>query len=193
MVYLACDLLGQEEILADVSQTFGSKIYLDKVTNPECFQALTLTHPGIISEDPSSRFQVFGGFPKLRGRAKAILLEAQANFQPEPLIIRPSTQWYACEDEYSEIDNQIKLRLNQAVMDRSGVWHVCYSIHSSKEELEWALQLLAPKWVVSTIPKCRAMELEYVAKHYFTTQLASKDPIRKLLDITMEAPLDIIS
>ncbi|KAF5480606.1 hypothetical protein F2P56_001342 [Juglans regia] len=191
VVYLACDLLGQEEILADVSQTFGSKIYLDKANNPECFQNLTLTHPGIISEDPSSRFQVFDGFPKLHERANAKLLEARANFQPEPLIIRPSTQWYACEDEYSEKENQKKLRLNGAVRDQVGVWHVCYSIHSSKEELEWALQLLAPKWVVSTTPSCRAMELEYVTKHCFATQLASKDPIWKLLDIAMEDSVDV--
>uniref|UniRef100_A0A2N9FT05 DNA repair metallo-beta-lactamase domain-containing protein n=1 Tax=Fagus sylvatica TaxID=28930 RepID=A0A2N9FT05_FAGSY len=187
VVYLTCDLLGQEEILADVSQTFGSKIYVDKASNPECFQALTLTHPEIISEDSSSRFQVLDGFPKLYERAKAMLVEAQANFQPEPLIIRPSTQWYACEEEYSENESQRKLRMNEAVRDQFGVWHVCYSIHSSKEELEWALQLLVPKWVVSTTPTCRAMELDFVKKHCFGNKLASNDPIWKLLDITTEA------
>ncbi|KAE7998333.1 hypothetical protein FH972_002890 [Carpinus fangiana] len=188
VVYLACDLLGQEEILADVSQTFGSKIYVDKATKPECFQALTLTFPGIISEDPSSRFRVLDGFPKLYERAKAKLVEAQANFQPEPLIIRPSAQWYACEEEYSENESQRKMRFSEAVKDQFGVWHVCYSIHSSREELEWALQLLSPKWIVSTTPNCRAMELDYVKKHCFGSRFASNDPIWKLLDIAEASP-----
>lgn len=191
VVYLTCDLLGQEEILASVSQTFGSKIYVDKASNPDCFQALTLTFPGIISEDPCSRFQLFDGFPKLYERANAKLVEAQANFLPEPLIIRPSAQWYACGEEYSENQSQRKLRLNEAIRDLFGVWHVCYSIHSSKEELEWALQLLAPKWVVSTTPSCRAVELDYVAKHCLASQLASDDPIWKLLNITMETSPDV--
>ena len=42
--------------------------------------------------------------------------------------------------------------MNEAVRDQFGVWHVCYSIHSSKEELEWALQLLVPRWAISTTP-----------------------------------------
>jgi DNA cross-link repair 1A protein len=197
VVYLACDLLGQEEILAHVSQTFGSKIYVDKATKPECFQALTLTFPGIISEDPS-RFQVLDGFPKLYERAKAKLVEARANFQPEPLIIRPSAQWYACEEEYSENESQRKMRFNEAVKDQFGVWHVCYSIHSSREELEWALQLLSPKWIVSTTPNCRAMELDYVKKHCFGSRFASNDPIWKLLDIAeaspgVDVPLKVVS
>lgn len=191
MVYLTCDLLGQEEILASVSQTFGSKIYVDKASNPECFQALTLTFPDIISEDSSSRFQVLDGFPKLYERAKVKLLEAQAHCQPAPLIIRPSAQWYACEEEFSENESQRKLRMNEAVRDQFGVWHVCYSIHSSKEELEWALQLLVPKWVVSTTPSCRAMELDFVKKHSFGNQVAPNDPIWKLLDIATEGSPDV--
>lgn len=186
VVYLTCDLLGQEQILADVSQTFGSKIYVDKTANPECFQALKLTFPGIISEDPSSRFQVLDGFPKLYERAKAKLMEAQANFQSEPLIIRTSAQWYACAEEN---ESEKKIRMNEAVRDQFGVWHVCYSIHSSRGELEWALQLLAPKWVVSTTSSsCRAMELDYVKK--YCSRLVSNDSIWKLLDIT-EASLGI--
>ncbi|KAK9291781.1 hypothetical protein L1049_019731 [Liquidambar formosana] len=187
VVYLTCDLLGQEEILVNVSQTFGSKIYVDKMNNPEYFQALTLIVPEILSQDPSSRFQLFDGFPKLHERAKAKLAEARANFQPEPLIIRPSAQWYACEVEFSETESQRKQRFNEAVRDQFGVWHVCYSMHSSREELEWALQLLAPKRVVSTTPPCWAMELNYVKKHCFDTQLASDDPLWKLLDMNMEA------
>ncbi|PON37181.1 Metallo-beta-lactamase [Parasponia andersonii] len=186
-VYLTCDLLGQEEILAAVSRTFGSKIYVEKAANPECFHALTLTVPEILSQDPSSRFHLFDGFPKLYGRAKAKIMEAQANLKPEPLIIRPSAQWYACEDDGSDDERQRKLRMNEAVRDQFGVWHVCYTMHSSREELEWALQLLAPKWVISTTPSCMAMELDYVKKHCFTAQLSPNDPLWKLLDISVEA------
>lgn len=187
VVYLTCDLLGQEEILVDVSRTFGSKIYVDKDANPECFNALTLTVPEILSQDPSSRFHLFDGFPKLYERAKAKLMEAQANLKPEPLIIRPSAMWYACEDDGTEDERRKKLRMNEAVRDQFGVWHVCYSMHSSREELEWALQLLAPKWVISTTPSCMAMELHYVKKHCFTARLCPNDRLWKLLDISVEA------
>ncbi|KAJ6740974.1 DNA CROSS-LINK REPAIR PROTEIN PSO2/SNM1-RELATED [Salix purpurea] len=139
VVYLTCDLLGQEDILA--------------------------AFPEILTQDPSSRFHLFDGFPRLYERAAAKIAEAQANLQPQPLIIRPSAQWYACEEGYSETESQRKLRFNEAVRDPNGVWHVCYSMHSSRGELEWALQLLAPKWVVSSTPSCLAVELDYVKKH----------------------------
>ncbi|XP_043718790.1 5' exonuclease Apollo [Telopea speciosissima] len=188
IVYLACDLLGQEEILVEVSRTFGSKIYVNKDTNAECLQALKLIAPDILSQDVSSRFQVFEGFPKLYERAKAKLMEAQANFQPEPLIIRPSSQWYACEVEHLEVKRQKrKQSFEEAEKDSFGVWHVCYSIHSSQEELEWALQLLQPRRVVSTTPNCRAVELDYVKNHCMGAKVSSDDPIWKLLDINMEA------
>ncbi|XP_059643282.1 uncharacterized protein LOC132285132 [Cornus florida] len=190
VVYLTCDLLGQEEILVNVFQTFGSKIFVDKDKNPECFDALTLTVPDILSQDPSSRFQLFEGFPRLGERAKAKLTEARANLLPEPLIIRPSAQWYVCDEELSENEKQRKEQANEAVRDEFGIWHVCYSMHSSREELEWALQLLAPKWVVSTTPNCRAMELGYVKKHCFGSQLASKCSLSKLLDISLEDSLN---
>lgn len=167
-------------------RTFGSKIYVDKATNPEYFDALTVLAPEIISQDPSSRFQMLDAFPKLNERAKAKLTEAQVNLKPEPLIIRPSAQWYACEVELLDNEIQRKLRFNEAVRDQFGVWHVCYSMHSSREELEWALQLLVPKWVVSTTPTCRAMELNYVKKHCFTSQISPTDPLWKLLDISVE-------
>lgn len=188
-VYLTCDLLGQEEILVEVSQTFGEKIYVDKAKNLECFKSLELIVPEIISQDPSSRFQLFDGFPKLYERAEAKIVEARANFQHEPLIIRPSSQWYACTEGVSEIEKRRKQRFVQAVRDLYGVWHVCYSIHSSREELEWALQLLAPKWVVSTTPSCRAMELDYVKKHCFINQQDFNDSLWKLLDISAVASL----
>ncbi|CDP04690.1 unnamed protein product [Coffea canephora] len=185
-VYLTCDLLGQEEILVYISQTFGCKIYVDKVQNPGCYQALELTVPEILSQDSSSRFQIFDGFPKLCERAEAKIAEARANFQHEPLVLRPSAQWYACEEGYSEAENRRKRIHDQAVRDISGVWHVCYSIHSSREELDWALQLLAPKWVVSTTPSCRAIELDYVKRHCFNARTASDNSFSKLLNITLE-------
>ncbi|KAD1079230.1 hypothetical protein E3N88_43325 [Mikania micrantha] len=155
VVYLTCDLLGQEEILVNVCRTFGSKIFIDKKSNPECFQSLCVTVPDIISQDPSSRFHLFDGYPRLAERAEAKLAEARTNFQPDPLIIRPST-------------NGMSLRT---------------------DELEWALQLLRPRWVVSTTPECRAMELGYVKRHCSYGNLAPDDPLWKLLDIDPEAPL----
>ncbi|KAJ9541727.1 hypothetical protein OSB04_028233 [Centaurea solstitialis] len=188
VVYLTCDLLGQEEILVSVCQTFGSKIFVDKENNPECFQALSLIVPHILSQDPSSRFHILDGFPRLPERAEAKLAEARANFQPEPLIIRPSAQWYVFEDVSSEAEKRKIGRFKEAMKDQFGIWHVCYSIHSSRDELEWALKLLAPRWVVSTTPECRAMELTYVKRHCSYSNLAPDDPLWKLLDIDVEAP-----
>ncbi|XP_027361532.1 5' exonuclease Apollo isoform X2 [Abrus precatorius] len=185
-VYLTCDMLGQEEILVNVSQTFGDKIYVDRAKNPDCLKNLCLNVPEILCEDPSSRFHLFDGSPRLYERAKAKMVEAKATLQPLPLIIRPSAQWYVCEEEFSEIENTRKKRMNEAVKDQFGVWHVCYSMHSSKEELEWALQLLAPRWVVSTTPSCRAMELDYVKKHCFNSKGALNNSVRKLLDMIVE-------
>ncbi|KAI3990974.1 hypothetical protein MKX01_026158 [Papaver californicum] len=133
VVYLSCDLLDQEEILVEVARTFGCKIYVDKTSNGEFYQALTLLAPEILSDDSSPRFHVFVGFPR---------------------------------------------RYNEAHRDAFGVWHVCYSMHSSREELEWALQLLQPKRVVSTTPDCRAMELSYVRKQpSYGSKVASDDPL----------------
>ncbi|KAJ8618839.1 hypothetical protein MRB53_015025 [Persea americana] len=185
VVYLACGLLGQEDILVEVSRTFGSKIYVDRTKNAECFQELSLTAPHILSEDVSCRFQVLDGFPRLYEKAKAMLTEAKANLQPEPLFIRPSAQWYACE-EHAEAERRSDLKLKEAENDQFGVWHVCYSMHSSRDELEWALELLQPKWVISTTPPCRAMELDYVRNHCFTTKLTKDSPLWKLLNISTE-------
>lgn len=191
VVYLTCDLLGQEEILAEVSRTFGSKIYVDKAAHPESLRSLALTFPEILSEDPSSRFHLFDAFPRLFERAKAKLEEARISLQPEPLIIRPSSQWYACEEEYSLAEIKLRQRFNEAVRDEFGVWHVCYSMHSSRDELEWALQTLAPKRVVSTTPNCWAMELDYVKRNCFGTKVASEDPIWNLLGINAKIPINI--
>lgn len=165
-----------------------AQIFVDKEQNPECYQLLKLTVPEILTEDLSTRFHLFDGFPNLSERAEAKLAEARNNSQPEPLIIRPSAQWYACEEVPSRTEIAKKVGLNEAVRDQSGIWHVCYSMHSSREELEWALQLLRPKWVVSTTPSCRAMELTYVKKHCFISEVASDDPLWKLLDLSFEVP-----
>uniref|UniRef100_A0A7N0TV00 DNA repair metallo-beta-lactamase domain-containing protein n=1 Tax=Kalanchoe fedtschenkoi TaxID=63787 RepID=A0A7N0TV00_KALFE len=186
VVYLTCDLLGHEEILATVSETFGSKIYVDEGTYPDCFHTLKLTAPDIITQDPTCRFHIFGAFPNLQERAEAKLSEARSSFQPEPLILRPSTQWYAHGGEFSDVITQIKPRIDEAIRDHNGIWHVCYSMHSSREELEWALQLLAPKHVISTTPGCWAMDLYYVKNNCLSSKLASDDALMKLLQISIE-------
>ncbi|KAK1299766.1 hypothetical protein QJS10_CPB13g01029 [Acorus calamus] len=183
----ACDLLGQEEILVEVARTFGSKIYIDQMKHAGFFQALTLIAPNIITQDPASRFQLFEGFPKLYERASIKLAEARLNIEPEPLFIRPSSQWYALEEQ-AEAERPKKLKYTEAQRDQLGVWHVCYSMHSSREELEWALQLLQPKWVVSTTPPCRAMDLDYVRKHCSLSKLNADACVWKLLDINIERP-----
>ncbi|ONK73267.1 uncharacterized protein A4U43_C04F29160 [Asparagus officinalis] len=183
VVYLACDMLGQEEILVQVSKTFGSKIYVDDTSNPECFHALSLVAPEILSSDASSRFQVIEGFPRLNERASQKLAEAQANLQPSPLFLRPSSQWYAHNNQ-PETTQTGKPELLEAIRDEFGIYHVCYSMHSSRDELEWALQLLKPKWVISTTPPCRAMELDYVKKYCYKTRIATDDPLWKLFGVS---------
>ncbi|OEL29903.1 hypothetical protein BAE44_0009078 [Dichanthelium oligosanthes] len=170
-VYLACDLLGHEDILVEVSRTFGLKIYVDRKL--DCFKALSLTAPEIITDDPSSRFQMVG-FRQLYEKASRKLEEARATLQPEPLFIRPSTQWYAI------CARSQKPSLTEAEQDEFGVWHICFSIHSSRDELEQALQLLQPQWVISTTPLCFAIELSYVKKHCFKTRLTADDPLWKI-------------
>ncbi|KAL6616492.1 hypothetical protein ACP70R_038762 [Stipagrostis hirtigluma subsp. patula] len=170
-VYLACDLLGHEDILVEVSRTFGSKIYVDRTS--DYFEALSLTAPGIITDDPSSRFQMVG-FHQLYDRATKKLEEARASLQAEPLFIRPSTQWYA------SCARSQKPSLTEAEQDEFGVWHVCFSIHSSRDELEQALQLLQPQWVISTTPPCLAIELSYVKKKCSKTRLTADDPLWKI-------------
>ncbi|KAI4972368.1 hypothetical protein ZWY2020_003293 [Hordeum vulgare] len=180
-VYLVSDMLGQEEILIEVSRAFGSKIYIDRDNNSECYHTLSLVAPEILTEDASSRFQVIE-FPRLSERATDMLALARARQQPEPLIIRPSTQWYA---HYAAPEASLKQKpaLTEPMQDEFGVWHVCLTMHSSREELEHALRFLRPKWVISTTPPCLAMDLAYVKKHCFLSRLSPDDPIWKLLRI----------
>ena len=192
-VYLTCSILGQEEVLKEVFQTFGSKIYVDKAKHPDFYKALELISPQILSDDPSSRFHLFDGYPKLYEKAKKKIIEVRENMQSEPLIIRPSAQWYACEEtELTVMERKILERSNIPIKDQFGVWHVCYSMHSSRQELEWALELLSPKWVVSTTPECRAMELDYV-KNSNDSARASDDRFWKVLDMNMETSLRVTS
>jgi DNA cross-link repair 1A protein len=114
------------------------------------------------------------GFHQLYDKASRELEHAKASLQPEPLFIRPSTQWYAI------CARSQKPSLTEAEQDEYGVWHVCFSIHSSRDELEQALQLLQPQWVISTTPPCFAIELSYVKKHCFKTRLTADDPLWKI-------------
>ncbi|EPS58546.1 hypothetical protein M569_16267, partial [Genlisea aurea] len=162
-VYLGCDLLGQEDILVQVSLAFGEKVYIDPTRSPKCFKTFELIAPEIVSRDVASRFHLLG-FPGLYETAEIKIREARSNLRPEPLVIRPSSQWYAWDEGVSDA---MKRRMDRAVKDVNGIWHVCYSMHSSRDELEWALEILAPKWVVSTTACCRAMEFDYVRKRCF--------------------------
>ncbi|KAL5229833.1 hypothetical protein ABZP36_028609 [Zizania latifolia] len=186
VVYLVSDMLGQEEILIEVSKVFGSKIYVDREKNSECYHTLSLVTPEILTDDASSRFQVVG-FPRLQERATEMLALARAKQQPEPLIIRPSTQWYAYY-EPPEGSAKKKPALTEPMRDEFGVWHVCFSMHSSRQELENALSFIQPKWVISTTPPCIAMELSYVKKHCFASRLPPDDPLWKLLRLSDGKP-----
>lgn len=185
-VYLVSDMLGQEEILIEVSRAFGSKIYVDKDKNSECYHTLSLFAPEIVTQDAASRFQVIA-FPRLSEWAVEMLTLARAKQQPEPLIIRSSSQWYAHYEQSESLPKQ-KLSLTEPMRDGFGVWHVCLSMHSSREELDQAVELLQPKWVVSTTPPCLAMDLAYVKKHCFLSRLGPDVPLWKLLGMTDANP-----
>ncbi|OEL15630.1 hypothetical protein BAE44_0023348 [Dichanthelium oligosanthes] len=185
VVYLVCDMLGQEDVLIEVSKAFGSKIYVDREKNSDCHHTLTHVAPEILAAADaasSSRFHVIP-FPRLSDRAMEILALARARQQPEPLIIRPSSQWYAYY-EAPEESTERKPVLTEPMRDGFGVWHVCLSMHSSREELEQALGILKPKWVVSTTPPCMAVDLSYVKKNCSLSRFGPDDPLWKLLGIS---------
>ncbi|KAM0878055.1 hypothetical protein ACQ4PT_035100 [Festuca glaucescens] len=158
-VYLYCQKLGHEEILIEVSRAFGSKIYLDRGWNLDYFDTLSLTVPEIITDDPTCRFQIVGDnqFKEIKETKHE---ETRTSRQPEPLLIRPSALWYDCAYGQNK-----KPSLTEAEQDDFGVWRICFSIHSSRDELEQALQILQPHWVISTTPPNFANELSYVRKH----------------------------
>ncbi|KAG6530184.1 hypothetical protein ZIOFF_012406 [Zingiber officinale] len=138
---------------------------------------LLLVAPQILSDDASSRFQVIG-LSELNDKVSAEPAEARANLQPEPLFIRPSVQWYATNPTLNK--SRKKVCPTEAQRDELGIWHVCHSMHSSREELDWALHFLRPKWVISTTPPQRAMDLDYVKNNCYKTNIASDDPLWKL-------------
>ncbi|TVU24034.1 hypothetical protein EJB05_26426, partial [Eragrostis curvula] len=167
-VYLVCDMLGQGDVLFEVSRAFGSKIHVDRDKNPDCHYRLSHVAPEILTDDPVSRFH--------------ILALARSRQEPEPLIIRPSSQWYAyCEAPEASVKRRPVL--TEPMRDEFGVWHVCLSMHSSREELELALGILRPRWVVSTTPPCIVMDLSYVRKHCCLSRLCPDDPLWKLIGV----------
>uniref|UniRef100_J3MPN6 Uncharacterized protein n=2 Tax=Oryza brachyantha TaxID=4533 RepID=J3MPN6_ORYBR len=54
-------------------------------------------------------------------------------------------------------------------------------MHSSRHELEQALRIIHPRWVISTTPPSMALELSYVKKHCLASRLRADDPLWKLL------------
>ncbi|GJN12636.1 hypothetical protein PR202_ga30931 [Eleusine coracana subsp. coracana] len=91
VVYLACDMLGQEDVLIEVSRTFGSKIHVVRDKTPDCHANLSLVAPDILTFDPTSRFHVMP-FSRLTERTAEILALARARGQPEPLIVWQSSR-----------------------------------------------------------------------------------------------------
>jgi DNA cross-link repair 1A protein len=169
-----CDMLGQEDVLVEVSRTFGSKIHVDGDETPDCHHMLSLLAPEILADNAAaSRFHVMA-FQRLTKRATEILALARARREPEPLIIRPSSQWYAFY-EAPEASLHRRPVLTEPMRDEFGVWHVCLSMHSSRDELEQALGVIRPRWVVSTTPPCMAIDLSYVKKHCSLSRLGPDD------------------
>jgi len=159
VVYLVCNMLGHEDVLIEVSRAFGSKIYVDRDSNSDCHHTLTHVAPEILAADDaasSTRFHVLLFRPRLSERATEILGLARAQQQPEPLIVRASAQWYAnyykASESWSQQQRKPVLTVREPMRDEDGVWRVCLSMHSSREELERVLWILKPKCVESTTP-----------------------------------------
>ena len=54
-VYLVCDMLGQEDVLIEVSKAFGSKIYADAGRNSDCHHTPTHVAPEILADARAAR------------------------------------------------------------------------------------------------------------------------------------------
>lgn len=122
--------------------------------------------------------QVCEGFPKFYERAKEAMNQAKREGRVCPLFIRPSTQWYVFEERLqgdgsgvlnapisSSLFGGTKHRsaissVFRPTKDEFGVYHVCYSMHSSQIELKGALRLLDPAEVISTTPHCGICDFE---------------------------------
>ncbi|CAK9872118.1 unnamed protein product [Sphagnum jensenii] len=164
VVYLACDLLGQEDLLQEVSKSFqNAKIYADKSKLSEYIMDLTIVDPDLLTDcQDLTRFQICEGFPKLYDRAQKAFAEALARGVHKPLFIRPSAQWYTFEERADAKRMRCINKLHpqkEAEKDQFGVWHVCFSMHSSRQELQAALDVMLPKKVISSTPHCAATEL----------------------------------
>ncbi|XP_039808235.1 uncharacterized protein LOC120672018 isoform X2 [Panicum virgatum] len=171
---------GDCRLTSDCVQNLPMKYIVKKGKENICrldFVFLDCTFSKCFLKLPSkeSAIQQIVGFHQLYDTASRKLEEARASLLPEPLFIRPSTQWYAI------CARSQKPSLTEAEQDEFGVWHICFSIHSSRDELEQALQLLQPQWVISTTPPCFAIELSYVKKHCFKTRLKADDPLWKIV------------
>ena len=100
--------------------------------------------------------------------------------------MRPSAQWYTYGERLEGVGcgllllekkqlyerkggvcisrRRVKSAPMEAERDAFGIWHACYSMHSSQDELEDFVSKLKPRRVISTTPHCRATELGYVVK-----------------------------
>ena len=74
-------------------------------------------------------------------------------------LIRASgagAQWYAnyykASESWSQQQRKPVLTVREPMRDEDGVWRVCLSMHSSREEMERVLWILKSKCVESTTP-----------------------------------------
>ncbi|CAM6127989.1 unnamed protein product [Calypogeia fissa] len=174
-VYLASNMLGLEELWNDLAEYFNTKIYVDKQALPQYYADMKIVVPELMTDDPqATRFHICEGSPFLYQRAKKKFMQARKMGQPAPLFIRPSAQYYTFEERLEGagcgiiLDGDLRrssrqrrhLRVPKAAeRDEHGIWHVCYSIHSCRSELERAMEVLWPKEVISTSPHCHASEV----------------------------------
>ncbi|KAI5060551.1 hypothetical protein GOP47_0024971 [Adiantum capillus-veneris] len=203
IVYLACDLLGQELLLRSLSCAFGFKIYVDKRTLADFYGSLGEVASDLITDDSkTTRLHVCEGFPKLYEKAKTKFAAAYAKNEPEPLFIRPSAQWYTYGERLEGVGSgllllekiyekapaitrrRIKSAPTKAERDPFGIWHVCYSMHSSQDELELFASNLKPRQVISTTPHCKATELSYVRSLRYTAAHARQ--ISKIISMPVQ-------
>lgn len=86
------------------------------------------------------------------------------------LLLLEKKQLYDNKGGLSISRRRAKSAQTEAERDAFGIWHVCYSMHSSQDELEDFVSKLKPRQVISTTPHCRARELGYVMKSLIYTE-----------------------
>lgn len=170
-VYFACNMLGQETLLEAIAKDFCVRIFIDKDRLSNYYADLEVIAPEFLTTDrESTRFEICDGCPKYSERARETMNQAKFEGRMQPLVIRPSTQWYVFEETLEGDGSGVinapivssrcggsKRRsatssVTQATKDDNGVYHVCYSMHSSQIELKRAMKLLNPVEVISTTP-----------------------------------------